>query len=92
MSHEPVARDESRTALGVLLPRLTIEWAARYDELGDTQLIDGSLLFVDISGFTRMSERLAKFGRLGAEEVTDAVETCFRALLDARLQPRAAAC
>lgn len=80
-SYEPVAWDERRTALGALLPRVTIEWAARRDELGDTQLIDGSMLFVDISGFTRMSERLAKFGRLGAEEVTDAVETCFRALL-----------
>ena len=39
------------------------------------------MLFVDISGFTKMSERLARHGNLGAEEVTDAVEACFGALL-----------
>ncbi len=44
-------------------------------------MVDGSLLFVDISGFTKMSERLARHGNLGAEEVTDAVEICFGALL-----------
>ena len=76
-------------SLQPFLPRLTIEWArAALDaEAADGaptatwQLIDGSLLFVDISGFTKMSERLARHGRLGAEEVTDAVEACFGALL-----------
>ena len=62
------------------LPRVTIEWARR-DDGSRFQLVDGSLLFVDISGFTKMSERLARHGRLGAEEVTDAVERCFDALL-----------
>jgi class 3 adenylate cyclase/tetratricopeptide (TPR) repeat protein len=62
------------------LPRLTIEWA-RDPDAASWQLIHGSLLFVDISGFTKMSERLARHGRVGAEEVTDAVEACFAALL-----------
>ncbi|MGZ6904661.1 MAG: adenylate/guanylate cyclase domain-containing protein [Acidimicrobiia bacterium] len=71
----------SRRSLAPFLPRLTIDWAERESELGDFQVVDGSLLFVDISGFTKMSERLAQFGRLGAEEVTDAVEICFQSLL-----------
>src|SRR3954454_7970238 len=62
------------------LPRVTIEWA-QADGQAAWQLIDGSLLFVDISGFTKMSERLARHGKLGAEEVTEAVETCFGGLL-----------
>ncbi len=74
-----VSRPDSRSLLP-FLPRLTIEWARGRDER-PWQLIDGSLLFVDISGFTKMSERLARHGRLGAEEVTDAVEACFGALL-----------
>jgi class 3 adenylate cyclase/tetratricopeptide (TPR) repeat protein len=43
--------------------------------------VDGSVVFVDISGFTKLSERLAKHGREGAEQVTDAIEACFSALL-----------
>jgi class 3 adenylate cyclase/tetratricopeptide (TPR) repeat protein len=62
------------------LPRITIDWA-RGDDPATWQLVEGSLLFVDISGFTKMSERLARHGKLGAEEVTEAVETCFGALL-----------
>src|SRR3954469_11822901 len=43
--------------------------------------IDGSVVFVDISGFTKLSEKLAKVGREGAEQVTDAIEACFTDLL-----------
>ncbi len=32
--------------------------------------IDGTLVFVDISGFTNLSERLTVFGRIGVEELT----------------------
>lgn len=41
------------------------------------------MVFVDISGFTKMSERLARLGRVGAEELTDVVGTTFGALLPA---------
>jgi Predicted ATPase len=74
-----LAHSQPRSLLP-FLPRLTIDWARR-DGAPSWQLVDGSLLFVDISGFTKMSERLARHGRLGAEEVTDAVEACFGALL-----------
>ena len=43
--------------------------------------VEGSVVFVDISGFTKLSERLAKHGKEGAEHVTEAIETCFTDLL-----------
>ena len=39
------------------------------------------MAFVDVSGFTAMSERLAPKGRLGAEEVTDVMSATFARLL-----------
>ena len=41
--------------------------------------LDGTMAFVDISGFTAMSERLAGLGKAGAEEVTDVMNTTFAA-------------
>jgi class 3 adenylate cyclase/tetratricopeptide (TPR) repeat protein len=39
------------------------------------------MVFGDVSGFTKMSERLARHGKVGAEEVADAINTCFEQLL-----------
>lgn len=44
--------------------------------------LDASLLFADVSGFTALSERLAKRGRVGSEELTDVVNAVFGALLE----------
>ena len=41
------------------------------------------MVFVDISGFTAMSERLAKHGKLGAEELTAVIAATFHELLAA---------
>lgn len=62
------------------LPRLAIQWAAE-DPTALLREEDGSLVFVDISGFTKMSERLARHGRVGAEEVTDVLGAVFARLL-----------
>jgi class 3 adenylate cyclase/tetratricopeptide (TPR) repeat protein len=43
---------------------------------------DATVLFADITGFTKLSERLARRGREGAEELTQAIDTTFGALLD----------
>ncbi len=43
--------------------------------------LDGTLVFADISGFTRLSERLARKGPEGAEQLVDAINSCFTALL-----------
>ena len=45
------------------------------------RLVDGTLVFVDISGFTRLSERLSRQGREGAERLADAIDECFTGLL-----------
>jgi class 3 adenylate cyclase/tetratricopeptide (TPR) repeat protein len=41
------------------------------------------MVFVDVSGFTRLSERLARQGRMGAEELTEVIGATFGALLPA---------
>lgn len=43
--------------------------------------VSGSLAFVDISGFTRLTERLARKGKVGAEEMSDILDATFAGLL-----------
>jgi class 3 adenylate cyclase/tetratricopeptide (TPR) repeat protein len=44
--------------------------------------VDGTCVFVDVSGFTKLSERLARRGgREGAEQLADAIGSCFKNLL-----------
>jgi class 3 adenylate cyclase/tetratricopeptide (TPR) repeat protein len=43
--------------------------------------LEGTVVFADVSGFTRLSERLARKGREGAEHLVDAINACFSALL-----------
>jgi class 3 adenylate cyclase/tetratricopeptide (TPR) repeat protein len=62
------------------VPRLLLRQLAD-DPERRTWTVDGSVVFVDISGFTKLSERLAKHGKEGAEQVTEAIETCFTDLL-----------
>ena len=62
------------------LPRITLEWL-RDAPAERHRALNGTMAFVDISGFTAMSERLAPKGRLGAEEVTDVMSTTFGRLL-----------
>ncbi len=48
---------------------------------GRAHVVAGSLVFVDISGFTALSERLARRGRIGAEELTDVLDRVFGEML-----------
>ncbi|MFN0148392.1 MAG: adenylate/guanylate cyclase domain-containing protein [Dehalococcoidia bacterium] len=62
------------------IPRLLVDWQQRSP--GETHLeVAGTLVFVDISGFTRLSERLAARGKVGAEEVTQILNAAFGRLL-----------
>lgn len=62
------------------LPRLLLEWLVDApDERMRT--LEGTLAFVDISGFTKMSERLGRHGKVGAEEVTSVINAGFAKLL-----------
>lgn len=63
------------------VPRLTLEWLRKSPELRWLE-VDGTLAFVDISGFTAMSEQLSNVGRVGAEEVTEVMNRTFEALLE----------
>ena len=45
--------------------------------------LEGSLAFVDISGFTRLTERLAAHGKVGAEQMSDMLSATFTGLLTA---------
>jgi class 3 adenylate cyclase/tetratricopeptide (TPR) repeat protein len=71
----------SAAMLEPYVPRLVVEW------LRDTpgavvRAVDGSLAFVDISGFTTLTERLARKGRIGAEEISDLLNATFAQLLE----------
>src|SRR3954453_7465273 len=46
-----------------------------------SRTVDATVVFADISGFTRLSERLARSGREGAEELTETIGGCLSALL-----------
>jgi class 3 adenylate cyclase/tetratricopeptide (TPR) repeat protein len=69
-----VARSDS------YVPQMLLGRLARDDaELVET--LDGTMVFADVSGFTRLSERLARKGKEGAEYLVDAINACFSALL-----------
>ncbi len=62
------------------VPRLLPAWAAA--EQGSAhRVVEGSLLFFDITGFTPLTERLARRGREGAEELSNLLDTVFSQLL-----------
>ena len=68
------------------VPDLLRAWSPTAGEARHMQ-VDGSLAFVDISGFTKLTERLARKGNVGAEEMSDLLDATFSALLqDARAQ------
>jgi hypothetical protein len=55
-----------------------------WDGLGpgpDHRRVDGTLVLLDVSGFTRLTERLARRGREGAEELSEVLGGVFGHLL-----------
>jgi class 3 adenylate cyclase/tetratricopeptide (TPR) repeat protein len=66
--------------LKAYVPELVIEWLRETPRLRHRR-IDGSLVFVDISGFTSLTERLSKKGKVGAEEMNDLLDGLFAQLL-----------
>ena len=63
------------------VPRVLIEWVQNSPEIPYRQ-VEGTLAFVDISGFTALTERLASRGKVGAEILRDTLDGVFVALLD----------
>ena len=62
------------------LPRLVLDWAAQTPDERWREL-DGSLVSVDLTGFTALAERLQAKGRAGAEELVLAVSGVFEGLI-----------
>ncbi len=77
---EPERDVDAAQRLRPYLPRLLISWLNEQPGTIVREL-EGSVAFVDIAGFTKMSERLARNGKVGAEEVTDVLGGVFARLL-----------
>jgi class 3 adenylate cyclase/tetratricopeptide (TPR) repeat protein len=80
LSDRPIPATSAET-LKPYVPRLLIQWLKETPEARHLA-IDGSLVFVDISGFTALTERLARQGKVGAELMRDTLDGVFTALLD----------
>jgi len=80
MSSALTPRAAATGELVSFVPRLTLEWL-RDEPTRTWREIEGTIAFVDISGFTAMSDRLSGRGRQGAEEVTEVMNATFAALL-----------
>ena len=62
------------------VPPLTLVWDA--EAPGSLwRVLDGTLVFADISGFTAMTERLSRRGRIGAEEIVETLNRVFGPML-----------
>jgi class 3 adenylate cyclase/tetratricopeptide (TPR) repeat protein len=61
------------------LPPLLAEWD--HDAEARHRVVEGTVAFVDISGFTKLSEKLAQHGKIGAEALTDTIDQRFVELL-----------
>ena len=63
------------------VPRLAARWKSTSPD-ERARVLDGSLLGLDISGFTALSERLQEKGKLGAEELITLISRCYGGLID----------
>jgi class 3 adenylate cyclase/predicted ATPase len=63
------------------VPGLLVDWLAS-EPASTYRVVNGTLAFADISGFTRLTERLARAGKVGAEEISQVLDTVFVAMLD----------
>ncbi len=80
-----IVPDSPSERLKPYLPRLAVDWLRSTPEASFRE-VEGSLAFVDISGFTKLTERLARKGKVGAEEMSDTLNATFAGLLDVAYQ------
>jgi class 3 adenylate cyclase/tetratricopeptide (TPR) repeat protein len=81
-AHTTDPTSHATTALDPFVCELARSWQRDAPELSERDL-RGSLVFADISGFTRLTERLAARGRIGAEEMSDHLDRVLSELLAA---------
>src|SRR4051794_1972081 len=70
-----------REASRAYVPRLAAEWDGAAPG-ARSRTLDASLLGLDISGFTALSERLAERGKVGAEELIRLISLAYAGLID----------
>ena len=63
------------------VPVVVIDWLRESPD-DSHRMVDGTLALIDISGFTRLTERFARAGKVGAEEVRQILNAAFVSLLD----------
>jgi class 3 adenylate cyclase/tetratricopeptide (TPR) repeat protein len=73
--------DDQGEVLKPYVPRLQIEWLRDTPE-AKHRAVEGSLAFVDLSGFTALTESLNRRGKIGAELLRDTLDPIFGALLE----------
>lgn len=78
MAHQPVAHVAH---LASYSPRLALSWVAEPANQPHRS-VDGTMVYVDVSGFTALTERLAAKGRAGAEEMNGIISSIFGELGD----------
>src|SRR3954452_25304641 len=66
--------------LAPYVPRVVLRRLVQ-DPALEVQEVDATVVFVDLAGFTKLSERLARLGREGAECLVDAIDGTFAELL-----------
>ena len=78
-----MTRSQSPSEAGPLAPYVPRALLARLARPIDvlTETVACTMVFADVSGFTRLSERLARRGKEGAEQLVDTINACFSALL-----------
>lgn len=72
---------EAEALLAPYVARLALDWLQTAPDQS-LRVLDGTLAFVDISGFTRLTEILARSGKAGAEEMTGYLDSTFKDLLE----------
>jgi class 3 adenylate cyclase/tetratricopeptide (TPR) repeat protein len=71
--------DAHTGSLGHYVPAVQLRMLAALE--ATTARIDGTVVFADISGFTRLTERLARGGEEGSEQLVDILDRTFSVLL-----------
>jgi class 3 adenylate cyclase len=75
-----VPGDSNSRKFDSFVPRVLLRRLATAPE-DLVQEVEGTAVFADVSGFTRLTERLARVGKEGAEHLVDTINACFSTLL-----------
>jgi len=72
--------DGAIKSLAPYVPTIAAQWGS---DVGTARWrsVDATCCYVDISGFTTISERLSRTGRIGAEQLTDFLDGVFSTML-----------